>query len=1238
MATATSPSKIKIASANDSTAFDIRGLAWQAFCALGSLRLTVALFAFSLVLVFAGTLAQHHLNMLEVKERYFTCWIATLHLEDILPPAFYPQKDLIPKFLPVSQAVRDRVVEALSHNGPVPGWIPLPGGALVGLLLMLNLVAAKVTRFKIHASGARLAGGIGVIIAGLLVTAGIVSTGQSSEGLQGEPPMSYGQLWAICLGTLAAGWVGIVSLAITSKARWLQISWGLVALGIASYLVYSLTSGHRIGDPGLRIVWQLAKGLGAGLVLLVGCLMLFKKQGGNVLLHFGVGLLMFGQFMFGDRQMEQRLTLIEGQTANSFVNLDKVEMTFIRSTDDEDHFIAIPDKRLVAAAEKEETITDPALPVDVKVLAYYVNSTLKVPDEAEVKADQGLGTKVGAVGVVGVGGTSGGINSASAYVELLEKGTGKSLGTHLISQYFSDRAMLTASGTNQDEFDTTKIGEDEYKVGLRFARNPKSFWVHLSDVRRVDYSGTSTPRDFRSFVRIIDPETGEDRREQIWMNNPLRYRGETYYQSSYDRLPSGVEVTSLQVVQNSGWLIPYVACSITALGMCVHFAGTLRRFVRRRSQERRLALEDKKSLAFNQQADGLSKPSAWPVYTAVAAAAIFAFLMLVPWSAVMNTMRPQNRDQKFDMHAAGKIPVQFGGRVMPLAAFSEQMVKAISNKSSISLKDAPGAIRDRVDGKSKLTPVAWLMEVAIDDERLDDLPMFRIDATEVRDELGLPKRESKLFSLNEIRRELSRFTALTDAAYKKDTREQSFKEKKLLELDRRIGAFTMTAVALRLPVPFQKPASAFKPGTSEQEMRMEAVRDLQKRMQAVERMTSPGLIPPPVSELESAVEPPKWSAFAPAFFNMALQSVSEDAETRPGIDTFGDMISAYSEKDPEKFNAAVDLHLAKMGEIGAIDTAGYSAWKVALERWDQSNAPTTIAMMLYCLSLVLGIVYLAYDSPNLRSSIWGILLVTLAIHTLVLLSRIVITGRAPVINLYSSAVFIGWAGVIFGVVQEKIFRYGEGNLLAAGSGVLALLVAYGLSSGDTMPVLQAVLDTQFWLGTHVITVTLGYTATMVAGLLGIRYLVAGWLGADANSLKQIYRSIYGATCFGILFSFVGTVLGGLWADDSWGRFWGWDPKENGALLIVIWNAMMLHARWDGMAGARGFSILAIGGNIVTAWSYFGTNELGLGLHSYGFTEGVLMWLSVFMLSQLAFIVAGVLFSAKTPGEKIEAAV
>ena len=113
--------------------------------------------------------------------------------------------------------------------------------------------------------------------------------------------------------------------------------------------------------------------------------------------------------------------------------------------------------------------------------------------------------------------------------------------------------------------------------------------------------------------------------------------------------------------------------------------------------------------------------------------------------------------------------------------------------------------------------------------------------------------------------------------------------------------------------------------------------------------------------------------------------------------------------------------------------------------------------------------------------------------------------------------------------------------------------------------------------------------------------------------------IYGTVCFAMFFSFVGTVLGGLWADDSWGRFWGWDPKENGALMIVLWNALVLHARWGGMIKERGLAALAVVGNVVVSWSYFGVNELGVGLHSYGFTEGVLLALGIFSATQLALV-------------------
>src|SRR5262249_18741253 len=147
-------------------------------------------------------------------------------------------------------------------------------------------------------------------------------------------------------------------------------------------------------------------------------------------------------------------------------------------------------------------------------------------------------------------------------------------------------------------------------------------------------------------------------------------------------------------------------------------------------------------------------------------------------------------------------------------------------------------------------------------------------------------------------------------------------------------------------------------------------------------------------------------------------------------------------------------------------------------------------------------------------------------------------------------------------------------------------------------------DTNFWLATHVTCVTLGYTATFVAGVFAIVYVIRGGFPTpmDRAPAKSPRQMVYGTPCFATLFTLVGTVLGGIWADQSWGRFWGWDPKENGALLIVIMNALILHARWGGMVKERGMAVLAIAGNMVTAWSWFGTNQLGVGLHAYGFNN------------------------------------
>jgi ABC-type transport system involved in cytochrome c biogenesis permease subunit len=231
-------------------------------------------------------------------------------------------------------------------------------------------------------------------------------------------------------------------------------------------------------------------------------------------------------------------------------------------------------------------------------------------------------------------------------------------------------------------------------------------------------------------------------------------------------------------------------------------------------------------------------------------------------------------------------------------------------------------------------------------------------------------------------------------------------------------------------------------------------------------------------------------------------------------------------------------------------------------------------------------------------------------------------GRPPVTNLYSSALFVGWIAVGLCLILERIYRNAIGSVAAGVIGFATLLIAHHLSlSGDTLEMMRAVLDTNLWLATHVVIVTTGYGATFLAGFLALIYVIRGLFtrSLDPATADTLTRMVYGIVCFATLCSLVGTVLGGIWADQSWGRFWGWDPKENGAVMIVLWNAIILHARWGGLVRQRGLMGLALFGNIITSWSWFGTNMLGVGLHSYGFMDAAFWWLIGFVASQIVLI-------------------
>jgi ABC-type transport system involved in cytochrome c biogenesis permease subunit len=335
--------------------------------------------------------------------------------------------------------------------------------------------------------------------------------------------------------------------------------------------------------------------------------------------------------------------------------------------------------------------------------------------------------------------------------------------------------------------------------------------------------------------------------------------------------------------------------------------------------------------------------------------------------------------------------------------------------------------------------------------------------------------------------------------------------------------------------------------------------------------------------------------------------------------------AAWRDRDGEKFDQLAREHLATVnaGVVSPATQRGMQA-ETLLNR----AAPFYLATLLYLLAALTCFVSWIGQRAALGSAATTLVWLAIGAHGAGILLRMIVTGRPPVTNLHGSFLFVSFAAAIMLQILERWTRMGACTLLGALFGTLVLLWAWSVSinDGDTMAVLVAVLDTQFWLSTHVICISLGYVATIVAGLLGLLWVL--WSLVDAGMTGSVSRRylqlVYGTTAFALLLSFFGTVLGGLWGDDSWGRFWGWDPKENGALMIVLWNAVVLHARWAGVVRDRGIAALAIFGIVVTIWSWECVNQLGVGLHSYGVSASRLSIVLWVMASLTAVSFAGLL--------------
>jgi len=590
----------------------------------------------------------------------------------------------------------------------------------------------------------------------------------------------------------------------------------------------------------------------------------------------------------------------------------------------------------------------------------------------------------------------------------------------------------------------------------------------------------------------------------------------------------------------------------------------------------------------------------------------FPWLVLVlaaAWVAA-DWRPPRVQQDSFDIAKFGKTPVLVGGRVKPLDTVARNALLIIHGKQQL-----------RLEGSGQLTAMEWLTDIMFNASIADAYPVFVVQNADVLGLFGWEQSDRKYFSFSELSPFLQKIEEQGEESEKIESMQRSAYQNAILNLrnglvlyvrlknsvqpeDAQNFAGELQAFENCLPVA-GKATRQRRTGKNFDKAKRDDVAGMIPRYEKLSKMAYILAVPP----VGRAGE---WHSIG----NSLLRSVGTE-EIHPIVKEYALIGDAYRARSWSAFNQhenALETWFAKE-KPAATKRTSFEFLFNRLQPFSQSMALYVLGFLLACGS------WLAW-SRTLNRSAFYVLLLALAIHTFGLVSRMYLQERPPVTNLYSSAIFIGWGAVIVSLILERIYRDGIGAACAGAIGFVTLIIAHHLAgSGDTLEMLQAVLDTNIWLATHVVAITIGYSAMFLAGMLAIVYIVRGVFTRSLTRpvADSMARMTYGVVCFATLFSFVGTVLGGIWADQSWGRFWGWDPKENGAVLIVLWCAIILHARWGGFIRQRGLMIMAIFGNVVTSFSWFGVNMLGVGLHSYGFMQKEFPWLLGFIISQLALM-------------------
>ena len=639
----------------------------------------------------------------------------------------------------------------------------------------------------------------------------------------------------------------------------------------------------------------------------------------------------------------------------------------------------------------------------------------------------------------------------------------------------------------------------------------------------------------------------------------------------------------------------------------------------------------------------------------IAAVLVIVGLVAVLYNVVADNM-PKGEVRKIadytpwtpeTVEIAETIPIQNGGRIKPLSTYAGFTMLGFHGARSMEIEGKDGTI-------IKLKPMAWMLDALFRPQLAIQQPTFRVDNSAALEAIGVkPRGKRDRYSYADLEPGREKLIELAKSYEATDAKKREPVQNQIVDLalnlrsyESLLGYFGFARFGVTL-------VGSGSGATPDQRADISAVMQTSPQIrQQIQHSRGEGkpLEPRIQGLLEQVLDAANFSKFG---LFMLPPADAKNLTWQSAGNAIMDVMSAASDdsalsiadvrlmesaaraigKDEATFRGELTVlrdSLAKRAEARGeykhiVQEAGYYR-----KNW------FLYAMIYFLIGTLSALAMWALGGTRLGTILaWATLLSTLlglGYCITAIVTRCIIMERPPIGNLYDTTIFIATAVTLISLLVELMTRRRFALGIAPILGALLVILGRRFELGDAkdhMDPLVAVLNSNFWLTIHVITITLGYSAGLLSAFLSCAYLLLRGLrldGGDKELRRALTRAVYGMLCLTLFLSLIGTVLGGIWANYSWGRFWGWDPKENGALLIVLWTLAILHARLGGYIKEWGLHFAAVFTAIVVTFSWWGVNFLGVGLHNYGFTAGkdTLNYFYAFMLLMLAFGVTAML--------------